>query len=150
MSISLRKLRECVTCSVVVDGERIRANIRARKVAEELITMIDTMVQADTLTEDRLYELLAEEFAARVAKQLVPDGSNVTTMTLEHAVAFEETRLPFGTYEGDTVRNVSNDDPDELFLLHDNLWRRTLGRYIRSNHFRSKLKMLAISFHKEV
>ena len=53
--------RSHVGCNgMKVDLARIRGNVKARKAAKELIAIAQTLLD-DEVTEDRMFEMLAEE-----------------------------------------------------------------------------------------
>ena len=72
---------------------------------------------------------------------MIDDGPRQSPMTMQQALEFESEKLPHGMYEEEVICDIANDDPDHLFHLYDSEFRRQLGRYLKSWHFRSKIGM---------
>lgn len=108
------------------------ALIKARRAVAEILDLVPAAT--DGCDEDRFWEILAEEAAARIGKVLAEDGPGGRPMSEPEAVAFEHSLVPPGyRYAGTEVGLVP---VDYWVALTESEFRKQLIRYLRSRHFR--------------
>lgn len=111
--------------------EKIKANIAAREAVTELMTFVPDVLLYKHADEERFWEVLASEVAARLGKVLVDDGP-AFRMNEKEAERFEQQVLPWGKYKGEKVGEV---DLSYVLLLTEGDFTRQLIRYARSQTF---------------
>lgn len=123
----------------MADGTtEIQLNIAARKNAEEAIEALGGYTVG--VNEERFWECLAIQAAARVGKVLTDEGPFRYPMTDEEARHWERTAIPRGQYRG---RRVGEVPPDYWGALADDVFSKNLRRYVQSDHYRRKVGLMS-------
>ena len=115
------------------DPAAIQKNIDARKKAEEAIEELELFIDS-SISEERFWELIAEDAAAKAGRVLLVDGPGMKAMTYEQAIAFEKEIVPdnFKQHRGRRVRDV----PHQYWLkITETVFNRKLARYLASTRF---------------
>lgn len=114
-----------------INLEKIKANIAAREAVTELLTYVPDVLLYKKADEERFWQVLAEEIAARIGKVLVDDGPTFR-MGEKEAEHFEKDVFPYGAHKGKPVGEV---DISYILLLTEGDFTRRLIRYVRSQVF---------------
>lgn len=122
--------------------KNLSANVNARKAVWEFFTFAKDAMKTTAererckIDEDRFWERVAEEAAAKVGKRLVPDSSE-PEMDQATAMAFEQTVLEHGKWKGLKVNEVA---PRHWLCVFESPFNRLMGRYIRSRRFQQRIE----------
>lgn len=122
--------------SVDVNLDGIRRNVAASNIAKELFEFVPDLVRINRTDEDRVWEALAREAAARIGKKLVDDGPR-TKMGNKEAEAFMYDTMPYGELKGKRVGEVS---AERLAYYAESDFMRKLLRYVGCDHFLERQK----------
>lgn len=107
-------------------------NIAARKLAEELLSLVPALLADNDEHAQRFWELIAKHAAAQLPKK--PPGPNAL-MNHEEAMTFADEVVPFrsGQYVGFKVRDV----PAGYWIATtQSEFNRRLVRYLKSEYFK--------------
>jgi hypothetical protein len=119
--------------------DKIKANIRARKVAEEVFQLCEDESKDIGINETRFWETLAEKCAAKLGKVLINAYREMDTAEAKY---FEEnTEMPYGKYQGQTIKAMVEQNGEYLAWLGENQFSNNLSRYLRSSYYKSKLNV---------
>lgn len=110
----------------------LRRNVRCRQAVMELLSLAPDLA-VPPQDQDKFWELLAEEAAARVAKVLVEDKPMRIPMTDKEAQLFSQRTVPHGVHKGKRIIDV---DPSYWLFLTEGDFQRELVLYVRSPFFR--------------
>lgn len=121
-----------------MDLKKIRASIRAREAAEELLTLVPDVLQ-NGACELRFWEVLSSMAAARAGRVLIMDGPNPSMpfppMGDDEARDFEGETIPYGKHAGAEVGDVH---PEYWIKVTESEFNKKLIRYMRSVRFHER------------
>ena len=116
--------------------EQIKQNIKTRQDVNEVLGLAEEACN-NGLNPNKFWTLLAEAAAEKIGK--VVCDPDVKEMSNEEAQVFELVRMPYGKYEGLNILQILNTDPEYLVWIKENEFAVRLGRYLRSQHYKSRL-----------
>lgn len=114
-----------------VNPTQLKRNAEARKSARKLLDMANELVGPE-VSEERFWEILAEEAASRIGKVVADENPALLPMTDKEAAEFELTEFPYGAFKGDVIIEI----PVTYFLsITESPYHRKLMRYLKSKAF---------------
>ena len=120
----------------MITSEQIKANLEARLCAEELINLGESECIAGKLNRIRFWQIIADCAAEAINKHVV---DNVTEMNEVQALAFEKTEMPYGKYQGQSIKQIVHLDKEYLPWIAENEFASNLKRYLRSKQYKQRL-----------
>lgn len=114
-------------------NEVIERNIQARNAARDFIAEADAFAKGTK--EDRFWEHVAIEAAARAGLVVVEDVPGIKIMPDARAAEFEKQLMTGGKFKGVMIKDV---DLAYLQAIVDDKFKHDLERYLRSPYFRRR------------